>query len=346
MKRAKLSMKRECYEFDDPADRICNSLTPDTPMFTVFRDVIAKCMAVWSDGPNNYVVARSNNGKKFVCFTYTKTKYDDHHPLELYLSSDDSCRDLLSRESATVFTVDSTPLTKSDPNFSLPQWATGNWTVVGGSGKHFHISDTQIILYSNGRHIHEFKLIKLLHYKKNDDELQNQTMIRIKGKALQHCTSLTYCITLTFRSHLVIDISLEQRPLNFDILTDQTSTCPQSGIYKSTSNYRPLIQISACTNGGVWTLLNGCEKSNQLTFTTSCSHEIVPDVQVITAIKGTCLATWSDKVFQKTLVVYEQSRSFCLVSILQQNKWIGKEKSTYLDSSNPKNESIMDSLWP
>ncbi|CAF1013081.1 unnamed protein product [Didymodactylos carnosus] len=379
----------ECYEFDDPVDRICNSLTPDTPLYTIFRenfqaiecpihelwklkrvnenslectpksfhnclpsnsfrltynkcsidkDVTAKCMAIWSDGPNNYVVARSSNRKKFICFSYTKAKHDDNHPLELYLPSDDSCRDLLSRESATVFTLDSSSLATSDINLSLPQWTLGKWSVVGGSSKHFYLNRTQIILYSNGKSTQVFKLTKLLRNKKHDDYLNNQTTIRIKAKALEHCISITYCITLIFRSHLVIDLSLvtgeqgcqenksrhqlqksdtsytlfKQPNSNFDTSTDQTM-CPQSGIFKSISNYRPVIQISACTGGSVWTLLNGCEKPNELTFTTTCSHEIVPDVQVITAIKGTCLATWSDKKFQRTLVIYEHSRSFCLI---------------------------------
>lgn len=90
------------------------------------------------------------------------------------------------------------------------------------------------------------------------------------------------------------------------------------GIYKSSNNYRPSIPVSTCSTG-LWTLSIGCEILNksELTFSSSCRHETVPDVQVITSIKGICLASWrTDHRFQRTIILYEQTRAFCLVKIL------------------------------
>lgn len=92
-------------------------------------------------------------------------------------------------------------------------------------------------------------------------------------------------------------------------------SCPQIGVYKSMPSYRPSIPVSACSTG-LWTLSIGCESANrsELTFSSTCRHETVPDVQVITSTKGLCLASWrTDHRFQRTLVLYEQNRAFCLV---------------------------------
>ena len=94
-------------------------------------------------------------------------------------------------------------------------------------------------------------------------------------------------------------------------------SCPQIGIYKSSSTYRPLIPVSTCTTG-VWALSIGCELTNksELTFSSTCRHETVPDVQIITSIKGICLASWrTDHRFQRTIILYEQNRAFCLVTL-------------------------------
>jgi hypothetical protein len=90
------------------------------------------------------------------------------------------------------------------------------------------------------------------------------------------------------------------------------------GIYKSSNTYRPLIPVSTCSTG-LWTLSIGCELANksELTFSSSCRHDTVPDVQIITSIKGICLASWrTDHRFQRTIVLYEETRAFCLVKIL------------------------------
>jgi len=97
--------------------------------------------------------------------------------------------------------------------------------------------------------------------------------------------------------------------------TSSNISCPQMGIYKSSNIYRPSIPVSTCSTG-LWTLSIGCEIINksELTFSSTCRHDTVPDVQVITSIKGICLASWrTDHRFQRTIIVYEQTRAFCLV---------------------------------
>jgi hypothetical protein len=104
------------------------------------------------------------------------------------------------------------------------------------------------------------------------------------------------------------------------MLIEPTTTsnlpCPQLGIYKSSNTYRPSIPVSTCSTG-LWTLSIGCEITNrsELTFSSTCRHNTVPDVQVITSIKGICLASWhTDQRFQRTIILYEQTRAFCLVN--------------------------------
>lgn len=92
-------------------------------------------------------------------------------------------------------------------------------------------------------------------------------------------------------------------------------SCPEFGIYKSLNTYRPNLSVSSCTIG-LWTLSIGCERTNtsELILSSSCRHDIVPDVQVITSMKGICLASWrTDHRFQRTLVLYEKNKAFCLV---------------------------------
>jgi hypothetical protein len=54
---------------------------------------------------------------------------------------------------------------------------------------------------------------------------------------------------------------------------------------------------------------------SELILSSSCRHDIIPDVQVIRSIKGTCLASWqTDHRFQHTIVLYEKNKAFCLVN--------------------------------
>lgn len=54
---------------------------------------------------------------------------------------------------------------------------------------------------------------------------------------------------------------------------------------------------------------------NELSVTSSCTHDVLPDVQVITSIKGICLASWrTDHRFQRTLILYDNTKAFCLVN--------------------------------
>jgi hypothetical protein len=94
--------------------------------------------------------------------------------------------------------------------------------------------------------------------------------------------------------------------------------CFHRGVYKSLSSQvlSPVFNWQ-CANGGLRTLTIGCETSNrsELVFSSSCRHDLVPDVQVITSIRGICLASWRhDHRFQRTLVLYDDSKAFCLVS--------------------------------
>jgi hypothetical protein len=94
-------------------------------------------------------------------------------------------------------------------------------------------------------------------------------------------------------------------------------SCPQIGIYKSLETYRSTLPVSSCSIG-LWTLSIGCEITNtsELILSSSCRHDIVPEVQVITSMKGICLASWrTDHRFQRTLVLYEKSKAFCLVNL-------------------------------
>ncbi len=90
------------------------------------------------------------------------------------------------------------------------------------------------------------------------------------------------------------------------------------GIYKSLNTYRSSLSSSTCSIG-LWTLSIGCDKTNnsELLLSTSCRHDLVPEVQVITSMKGICLASWhTDHRFQRTLVLYEKTKAFCLVNNL------------------------------
>ncbi len=82
------------------------------------------------------------------------------------------------------------------------------------------------------------------------------------------------------------------------------------------NTYRSSLPVSTCSIG-LWTLSIGCEITNrsELTLSSSCRHNIVPEVQIITSIKGICLASWrTDHRFQRTLVLYEKTKAFCLVN--------------------------------
>ena len=126
-----------------------------------------------------------------------------------------------------------------------------------------------------------------------------------------------YILHFSVRSLLSIEETFFFRWIRIEPSISSNISCPQTGIYKSSLTYRPSIPVSTCSTG-LWTLSIGCESTNQseLTFSSSCRLESVPDVQVITSIKGMCLASWrTDHRFQRTVILYEQTRAFCLVWI-------------------------------
>ncbi|CAF1572013.1 unnamed protein product, partial [Adineta ricciae] len=386
----------ECFDADDDNARICGSITPDTVLYTLFRDnaestscpfeqswyfdknrqlltscqpkafqhcsssntfqltynsrcaanqnVRATCFAQFTDGNINYVVARSLDRQRFVCFSYTKTRRDEQHiaPNEVYLSADDTCRDLPTRESAVVLNVlPSSYHQQLESNVHLPTWVHGRWLTVGTYGLHantVYINNSQLLVKKNNDQtvVHDLKFTRLMTSKR-----PNEQIIRIKAKSMEQCSSVFYCIKIVHRSSFVIDLSIgfddhgcRDTHLHYTIFKSSTISnvsCPQIGIYKSSSTYRPLIPVSTCTTG-VWTLSIGCELTNksELTFSSTCRHETVPDVQIITSIKGICLASWrTDHRFQRTIILYEQNRAFCLIQPLKSMtaSWILSDSS-------------------
>ncbi|CAF1467595.1 unnamed protein product [Rotaria magnacalcarata] len=387
----------ECFDADDDDNtRICGSITPDTVLYTLFREnpesipcpfdqswhfektrqvskvchpkafqhclssntfevsynnqcqtnknLRATCFARFTDGNINYVVARSNDRKRFVCFSYSKAKRDEQHtlPNEVYLSVDETCRDLLTRESAIVLNVLSDTYHRQyESKIQLPHWTQGKWLTIGTSSMNMnsvYINNTQLIIKINGDQtiLHDLKLTRVIVKSR-----PHENNIRIKAKSFEQCSSILYCIQLTYRSPAVMDLSIsfdenkcQVSHLHYTLFKPSTSSnisCPQMGIYSSSKTYRPLIPVSTCSTG-VWTLSIGCETSNksELTFSSACRHETVPDVQVITSIKGICLASWrSDEQFQRTIILYEQTRAFCLIQPLKPKiaSWILSESS-------------------
>ncbi|CAF1586394.1 unnamed protein product, partial [Adineta ricciae] len=394
----------ECFDADDDNARICGSITPDTVLYTLFRDnaestscpfeqswyfdknrqlstscqpkafqhcsssntfqltynsrcaanqnVRATCFAQFTDGNVNYVVARSLDRQRFVCFSYTKTKRDEQHiaPNEVYLSADDTCRDLPTRESAVVLNVlPSSYQHQLESNIHLPTWVHGRWLTVGTNGLHanvVYINNSQLLVKKNNDQtvVHDLKFTRLMTSKR-----PNEQIIRIKAKSMEQCSSIFYCIKIVHRSSFVIDLSIgfddhgcKDTHLHQTIFKSSTISnvsCPQIGIYKSSSTYRPLIPVSTCTTG-VWILSIGCESTNksELTFSSTCRHETVPDVQIITSIKGVCLASWrTDHRFQRTIILYEQNRAFCLIQPLKSMtaSWIISDSScTHFSASS------------
>ena len=122
------------------------------------------------------------------------------------------------------------------------------------------------------------------------------------------CITL-YSVNLFFLFNLFLCFRLES-------ITSSTVSCPQSGVYKSLDTYRSSLSVSSCSTG-LWSLSIGCEigNTNELTLSSSCRHDVIPEVQIITSIKGICLASWvTDHRFQHTLVLYDKTKAFCLVN--------------------------------
>ncbi|CAF1243594.1 unnamed protein product [Adineta steineri] len=403
----------ECFDADDDNGRICGSITPDTVLYTLFRDnaestpcpfeqswyfeknhqlstscqlksfqhcfssntfqltynnrcptnqnVQATCFAHFTDGIINYVVARSIDRQRFVCFSYTKTKRDEQSipPNEVYLSADDTCRDLLTRESAIVLNVlPSTSHHQFESKTQLPQWTHGKWLTIGTNI--VYINNTQFIMKTHDEQkiLYDLRFTRILTSRR-----QHENAIRIKAKSLEQCSSIFYCIKIIYRSSSVIDLTIgkfyfykendieifclgfdehgcKEGHLHHTLFKPSISSnisCPQRGTYKSSNTYRPSIPISTCSIG-LWTLSLGCELTNksELTFSSSCRHETVPEVQIMTSIKGICLASWrTDHRFQRTIILYDQTRAFCLIQPLKQMtaSWIVSESScTNLDT--------------
>lgn len=383
----------ECFDADDDNGRICGSITPDTVLYTLFRDnaesipcpfeqswffekdrqishvcqakafhqcsipntfqlsynnrcendqdVRATCLARFTDGNINYVVARSVNQQKFVCFSYIKTKSDDTltPPTEVYLSADDNCRDLLTRESAIALNViPNTHHRHFESVVQLPDWLHGRWLTSGINTNVIYLNNTQLIMKINDEQtiLYDIKLTRLMSSRRHQENI-----VRVKGKSLEQCSSIFYCMKFVYRSSSVIDLSIgfdehgcKDSHLHFTLFKPSTISnisCPQMGIYKSLSSYRPSIPVSSCSSA-TWTLSLGCETANksELTFSSTCRHETVPDVQVITSVKGLCLATWrTDNRFQRTIILYEQTRAFCLIQPLKSHtaSWILSDSS-------------------
>ncbi|CAF4240271.1 unnamed protein product, partial [Rotaria sp. Silwood2] len=278
------------------------------------KDVIAICFAQFSDGNMNYIISRSLNQQRFICFSYTKIKINEKNslPNEVYLSEDETCRSLLTRESALILNVLSNKHYES--KVQMPDWTQGIWLSIGTdriNTNTFYINQSQLIIKINDDRIikHDLQFLRIIQ---NQQQQQHEKSIHIRAKSLEQCSSIFYCIKLIYRSSSVIDLSIEP-------VTKSNISCPQIGIYKSLNSYRSSVPISTCS-AGLWTLSIGCQitNSNELTLTSSCRHDIVPEVQVITSIKGICLASWrTDHRFQRTMILYDKTKAFCLIQPLK-----------------------------
>ncbi|CAF1333296.1 unnamed protein product [Adineta ricciae] len=299
------------------------------------------CFAQFSDGNMNYIISRSTQERKFLCFSYIKTKSAGQTflPNEVYFSQDETCRDLLARESAVILKTIPDQLMES--KVQLPKWTQGVWLSVGASNvnsNRVHINQTQLVITADNDQMIKYDL-KFFKVMLNRGNYGNS--VRIRARSLNQCSSKYYCIKLVLRSTTVIDLSigLDQHRCKeththytlFKPTVQSGISCPQSGIYKTSNTYQSSLAVSTCSTG-LWTLAIGCENtsSSELTLSSSCRHEIVPDVQVITSINGICLATWrTDHRFQRTLVVYEKNKAFCLIQPLKSMaaSWILSESS-------------------
>ncbi|CAF2146709.1 unnamed protein product [Rotaria magnacalcarata] len=368
----------ECFDADDDNSRICASITPDTVLYTLFRDnaesipcpldqswyfkksrrlsslcqpkafhncfsintfqisynnqcrsntdEIATCFAQFSDGNMNYIISRSLNQQRFICFSYTKTKIDEKSslPNEVYLSEDETCRGLLTRESALLLNVRSNKHYES--NVQMPDWTQGIWLSTGIDRiktNSFHINQSQLTMNIQDNQIisHNLKFLRIVQ--------RHEKTIRIRAKSLDQCSPIFYCIKLIYRSSAVVDLSIgfdkhqcQENHIHYTLykpLEKSNSSCPHIGVYKSLNTYRSSLPFSACSTG-IWTLSIGCQPINpsELSLASYCRHELVPDVQVITSIKGICLASWrTDRRFQRTMVLYDKSKAFCLIQTLR-----------------------------
>lgn len=122
-------------------------------------------------------------------------------------------------------------------------------------------------------------------------------------------------------------------------------SCPQNGIYRSLKTIHSPLPISACSMG-FWSVSIGCDQTNtsELILSASCRHETVPEVEVMTSIKGICLASWytDHHRFQRTLILYEKRRAFCLVRSTCQAFFAWKQFS--LDSTIKTSYSQLDPI--
>ncbi|CAF1241164.1 unnamed protein product [Rotaria sp. Silwood1] len=384
----------ECFDADDDDNsRICGSITPDTVLYTLFRDnaepipcpfdqiwyfkkshqisslcqpkafhnclslntfqilynnrcqsnkdITAICIAQFSDGNMNYIISRNLNQRKFICFSYTKTKINEKSslPNEVYLSEDETCRSLLTRESALILNVLSNKYYES--KVQMPDWTQGIWLSIRTdriNTNTFLINQSQLIMKMNDDQIikYDLKFQRIIQ-----NQQQHEKSIYIRAKSLEQCSSIFYCIKLIYRSSAVIDLSIgfdehqcKENHIHYTLfkpMTKSNISCPQIGIYKSLNPLRSPLPISTCSIG-LWSLSIGCQRinPNELTLTSSCRHDIVPDVQVITSIKGICLASWrTDHRFQRTMILYDKTKAFCLIQPLKSMtaSWILSETS-------------------
>ncbi|CAF1021880.1 unnamed protein product [Rotaria sordida] len=385
----------ECFDADDDNSRICGSITPDTVLYTLFRDnaesiscpfdqswyfkknrqissscqpkafhnclsintfqilynnrcqshkdIIAICFAQFSDGNMNYIISRSLNQQRFICFSYTKTKINEKNllPNEVYLSEDETCRSLLTRESALILNI--LPNKYYESKVHMPDWTQGIWSSIGIDridANTFYINQSQLIMKMHDDQIikYDLKFLRIIQYQQQQ---QHEKSIHIRAKSLEQCSSIFYCIKLIYRSSAVIDLSIgfdehqcKESHIHYTLfkpMTKSNISCPQIGIYKSLNSYQSSLSISTCSTG-LWTLSIGCQitNSNELTLTSSCRHDIVPDVHIITSIKGICLASWrTDHRFQRTIILYDKTKAFCLIQPLKSMtaSWILSENS-------------------
>jgi hypothetical protein len=93
-------------------------------------------------------------------------------PNEVYFSEDETCRNLLTRESVLILNILPNKLFKTK---SIPEWIQGTWLSIGTTDT-FHINKTQFIMKINNN----FKSLRILQSKQ-----QYENSIYIRAKSLE-----------------------------------------------------------------------------------------------------------------------------------------------------------------
>ena len=101
---------------------------------------------------------------------------------EVYLSQDETCRDLFTRESTFVLNILPNKSFQNQSNFEIPNWTQGTWLSIGIYDKTFYINKTQLIIKLNNNRLiqQDLKFLRIIKTKRQYDNT-----IRIRAKSLE-----------------------------------------------------------------------------------------------------------------------------------------------------------------